>query len=936
MRHLIVPLLFLTTTAYAQNVGINPTGGAPDGSAMLDVSATDKGMLVPRLALTALNAPAPVAAPIASLLVYNTATAGVAPNNVTPGYYYWSGAPANQWIRFAGDGDAWRTAGNTGTVATTNFLGTTDAVALRIRTENFERFEINQGTGGAAGTGGRLRAFQDGTAALPIYSWNVNTGMGMFRQAANVLGFSTTGVERLRVLANGQVVVPGAAAIDPGDLLTGIGSAAFPFAVNGYGAANGAGVFGQGAATSIAGVWGVIGSPTGYPVFGWNVAAAGTGTGVIGLGNNLLAPTILAAGGGGAFTGTAIGAYGRGTTVASGTGAVAAGNNLVGITLGGGSGGSFLGTLFGAYAHANTVANGTGVVGTGNNVLVNTLAAGSGGAFFGNTTGAYGRAYTAASGTGVVGAGNNLAPFTLGGGGGGAFTGSTFGAYGHGATVVDGTGVVGVGNNVAVNTLPTGSGGAFFGNTTGAYGRAYTAASGTGVVGAGNNLTPTVLAAGSGGAFTGTTAGAFGIGTTVASGTGVIGAGNNLAPVTLGGGSGGAFTGATTGAFGIGTTAGTGVGVVGTGNNLVAIIPGNGAGGAFTGDPQGVYARGMTAATGLGIMASGNGIVPTTVPDGGGGSFRGTLLGAIGSSVTAADGTGLVGLGNNEGTYYTLDDGSGVAGTGTYFGVYGVATSAAPGAVGAPTRAGGYFVSGIGTGATETWTYVAAFEGGGVPRKVMGDGTVNTVVRDMNDDYVLLSAPEAPENLFQDYGTGQLVNGRAHIVLDPILSKNILVNQQHPLRVFVQLRGDCNGVYVTNESATGFEVVELMGGSSNASFYWSVTANRANTSSPSGVPWNYAEERFARTQGPQHTRARSTIPVGGSDLQPTTTAPVPMVSTSLGSVPMESISLGSVPVPAVLLEEQQTDLKTETGSDRSKRLRERSERQSGQQAGDRP
>ncbi len=27
-----------------------------------------------------------------SLLVYNTATAGTSPNNVTPGFYYWNGA----------------------------------------------------------------------------------------------------------------------------------------------------------------------------------------------------------------------------------------------------------------------------------------------------------------------------------------------------------------------------------------------------------------------------------------------------------------------------------------------------------------------------------------------------------------------------------------------------------------------------------------------------------------------------------------------------------------------------------------------------------------------------------------------------------------------------------------------------------------------------
>ncbi|MCF8465754.1 MAG: hypothetical protein K9G41_12980 [Flavobacteriales bacterium] len=39
------------------------------------------------MALTATNAVGPIATPANGLMVYNTATAGVAPNNVTPGYY---------------------------------------------------------------------------------------------------------------------------------------------------------------------------------------------------------------------------------------------------------------------------------------------------------------------------------------------------------------------------------------------------------------------------------------------------------------------------------------------------------------------------------------------------------------------------------------------------------------------------------------------------------------------------------------------------------------------------------------------------------------------------------------------------------------------------------------------------------------------------------
>ena len=109
---------------------------------------------------------------------------------------------------------------------------------------------------------------------------------------------------------------------------------------------------------------------------------------------------------------------------------------------------------------------------------------------------------------------------------------------------------------------------------------------------------------------------------------------------------------------------------------------------------------------------------------------------------------------------------------------------------------------------------------------VVGPGmNATTVVKD--DKTIIMPAVSAPESLFQDSGTGKLVNGRAIITLHPILSENILVDKEHPLKVFVQLEGDCNGVYVTNKSATGFEVVELANGTSDVAFSYSIIASRA-------------------------------------------------------------------------------------------------------------
>ncbi len=112
----------------SQNIGINPTGATPAASAMLDVSATDKGLLAPRVALTATNAAGPITSPATSLLVYNTATAGTAPNNVVPGFYYWN---STAWVPFStASTTAWTLTGNSGLNPATNFIGTTDDKAL--------------------------------------------------------------------------------------------------------------------------------------------------------------------------------------------------------------------------------------------------------------------------------------------------------------------------------------------------------------------------------------------------------------------------------------------------------------------------------------------------------------------------------------------------------------------------------------------------------------------------------------------------------------------------------------------------------------------------------------------------------------------------------------------------------------------------------------
>jgi len=148
--HAIVVCAFIVlvhATSFAQNVGINNTGDSPEVSAGLDVNFTNKGLLIPRVQLTGKADNLTIPSPATSLIIYNTATTSTGnSNDVTPGYYYWTGT---SWARFASADDpqatpstnAWSLTGNNLT-ASTNYLGTTNAMDIAIKTNAVERMRI--------------------------------------------------------------------------------------------------------------------------------------------------------------------------------------------------------------------------------------------------------------------------------------------------------------------------------------------------------------------------------------------------------------------------------------------------------------------------------------------------------------------------------------------------------------------------------------------------------------------------------------------------------------------------------------------------------------------------------------------------------------------------------------------------------------------------
>jgi hypothetical protein len=160
-------------------------------------------------------------------------------------------------------------------------------------------------------------------------------------------------------------------------------------------------------------------------------------------------------------------------------------------------------------------------------------------------------------------------------------------------------------------------------------------------------------------------------------------------------------------------------------------------------------------------------------------------------------GTGVYGNGYTSGFYgnATASNGNGVYGQGTglySYGVYGNGVSS-------------------GYGVYSNGNFAAS-------------GTKSAVVALPDDRVVSLYAVESPENWFEDFGSGQLKGGRVVIQLDATFAQT--VTPEVGYHVFLTPNDECEGLYVTNRTATGFEVRELHGGKSSVTFDYRIVAKR--------------------------------------------------------------------------------------------------------------
>lgn len=221
-----------------------------------------------------------------------------------------------------------------------------------------------------------------------------------------------------------------------------------------------------------------------------------------------------------------------------------------------------------------------------------------------------------------------------------------------------------------------------------------------------------------------------------------------------------------------------------------------------------------THALGTGVAGSGSNDTLYFVRGGSGGAFSCRHIGLF-AYAHDTTGTAVAVMGNRiSDSVYTLAQGSGGAFNGTAVGVYGLARNLTG------DRCGGFFRN---MGADTCFAYVA-YRYSNADYRVLGEGAC-TGTFDSPEGQRLLFSMESPQMLVEDFGSGRLESGHCRVNLDPALLSGVVADAGNPLRVFVTLNDNCNGVYVKPDG-TGFDVYELQNGKSSAQFTWRVVAVR--------------------------------------------------------------------------------------------------------------
>ncbi|MES2850120.1 MAG: tail fiber domain-containing protein [Bacteroidota bacterium] len=173
-------LFLISYSSFSQNVGIGTN--TPDASALLDVSATNKGILIPRLTDVQMNA---IASPANGLLVYNTDSACFAYHSTTKWVFLKNNNTTN---------NGWNTNGNAGIDTSQNFMGTTDDNDIIFKRNNTIAGRINESQYSTSFGVGALNNIESPAG--------FNTAIGYQALTSNNTGGTNTAIGSLSLISN--------------------------------------------------------------------------------------------------------------------------------------------------------------------------------------------------------------------------------------------------------------------------------------------------------------------------------------------------------------------------------------------------------------------------------------------------------------------------------------------------------------------------------------------------------------------------------------------------------------------------------------------------------------------------------------------------------------------------------------------------------------
>ena len=185
-----ISIYFLLNNCYVNAQNIFPSSGSagigtttPNASSILDMVSTSKGILLPRMTKTQRDA---ITSPATGLMVYQT--------NSTPGFYYYNGSI---WTAVTLKAKGWSLTGNSGTIPSTNFIGTTDNQPLVFKVNNQQAGYL--GTSLTSNTGFGYQTLNTNTSGISNvangYQAMFNNTSGSYNSANGVqaLYANTTG-----------------------------------------------------------------------------------------------------------------------------------------------------------------------------------------------------------------------------------------------------------------------------------------------------------------------------------------------------------------------------------------------------------------------------------------------------------------------------------------------------------------------------------------------------------------------------------------------------------------------------------------------------------------------------------------------------------------------------------------------------------------------